>query len=195
MLFKTRFHDGIWQGAITATVRAWKSERVKVGKRYRVGALGSIVVEAVDRIHLDAIRLKDARESGFDSLASLAEMLRNESHRRLTAKSHVYRVRFHFAGEGREPQPSHSVEELNVRLARMDRLSRKGPWTRRVLALIEKYPRVAASELAHQLDCDRAIFKSDVRKLKKLGLTTSHAVGYELTDTATELLRSQSRKS
>ncbi len=153
------------------------------------------MVEAVDRIHLDAVRLKDARESGFDSLASLAEMLRNESHRRLTPKSHVYRVRFHFAGEGKDPQPAHSVEELNLRLARMDRLSRKGPWTRQVLALIGKHPRVAASELARQLDCDRAVFKSDVRKLKKLGLTTSHAVGYELTDTATRLLRSQSRKS
>jgi len=50
VLFKTRFHDGIRQGAITATIRAWKSERVKVGKRYRVGAQGRIQVEVVGRI-------------------------------------------------------------------------------------------------------------------------------------------------
>jgi len=94
-------------------------------------------------------------------------MLREQSDRRLTAKSYVYRVRFHFAGEGKDPRPSYSVEELNARLARMDRLSRKGPWTRQVLALIGKHPRVAASELAQHFDCDRAVFKADVRKIEK----------------------------
>ena len=136
------------------------------------------------------IRPKDAKESGFDSVASLTEMLREQSDRRLTAKSPVYRVRFHFADEANEPQTSYSIEELNARLARMDKLSRKGPWTRQVLALIGKHPRVAASELAPRLDRDRAVFKSDVRKLKKLGLTTSHPVGYELTDIAKDLLQS-----
>ncbi len=195
MLFKTRFHDGIRQGAITATIRAWKSERVTVGKRYRVGALGRIEVDAIDRIPLEAIRPKDAKESGFDSVATLTEMLREQSNRRLTARSYLYRVRFHFAGKGEDPQPSRSTEELNARLARMDRSSSKGPWTRQVLELIGKRPHIAASELASHLGRDRLAFKADVRKLKKLGLTTSHAVGYELTDAARALLRSQSRKS
>lgn len=191
MLFKTRFHEGIRQGAITATIRAWRSERVKVGNRYLVGALGRIEVEAIDRIRLEAIRPRDAKESGFGSVASLTEMLREQSDRRLTAKSYVYRVRFHFAGEGDDPQPSYSTEELAARLARMDGSSSKGRWTRQVLELISKRPLVAASELASHLGRERTAFKADVRKLKKLGLTTSHAVGYELTDAARALLRSR----
>ncbi len=127
--------------------------------RYRVGALGRIEVDAIDRIPLEAIRPKDAKESGFDSVASLTEMLRERSDRRLTARSCVYRVRFHFAG-----QPSPSTEEVIARLARMDRSSSKGPWTRQVLELIGKRPRIAASKLASHLGRDRVAFKADVRK-------------------------------
>ncbi len=71
-------------------------------------------------------------------------------------------------------------EELSTRLAKMDRLSRHGRWTGETLALIADNPRVKASRLAAMVDRDTQPFKADVRKLKRLGLTLSLEVGYEL---------------
>ena len=56
----------------------------------------------------------------------------------------------------------------------------KNPWTRKTLALIERKPRIAASKLAASLGRETLDFKTDVRKLKKLGLTQSFEVGYEI---------------
>ena len=46
--------------------------------------------------------------------------------------------------------------------------------------LSQSHPRAAASQLARKLGRDTAPFKADVVKLKKLGLTQSFEVGYEL---------------
>ena len=67
-----------------------------------------------------------------------------------------------------------ALRDLLVRLRNMDTRSRKGPWTGATLALIDANPRVAASRLAPQLGLETAPFKSNVRKLKALGLTLSH---------------------
>jgi hypothetical protein len=48
------------------------------------------------------------------------------------------------------------------------------------LRLIEERPQVAARLLAKQLGRERDPFKIDVRKLKRLGLTQSFEVGYEI---------------
>ena len=55
-----------------------------------------------------------------------------------------------------------------------------GPWTIATLQLIGRRPRVRAPDLAAELGRERDPFKIDVRKLKNLGLTISHDVGYEL---------------
>ncbi len=60
------------------------------------------------------------------------------------------------------------------------RLERLGEWTLPTLRLIRRRPRVAASVLARTLGRERDPFKVDVRKLKRLGLTQSFEVGYEL---------------
>ena len=55
-----------------------------------------------------------------------------------------------------------------------------GSWTRQVLEWIRANPRVVSQELATLLDRDLLPLKADIRKLKALGLTISHDVGYEL---------------
>ena len=119
-------------------------------------------------------------------------MLRKESRRKLDRRSQVYRVRFHYSGEKTKVLPSLSIEEVKVRLGRMDRRRESGAWTTRVLRLIEKNPRVAASRLAERSGSEQLRFKADVRKLVKLGLVRSHEVGYELTKRGRVLLRDQS---
>ena len=69
------------------------------------------------------------------------------------------------------------VAVIDAKLARMDA---KGAWTEKTLAVIENNPRIAASKLAAKLGRDTLPFKADVVKLKKLGLTQSFEVGYEI---------------
>ena len=59
-------------------------------------------------------------------------------------------------------------------------LDARAPWTRKTLALISRHPRIAASKLAARVGRETAPFKVDVRKLKRLGLTQSFEVGYEI---------------
>jgi biotin operon repressor len=72
------------------------------------------------------------------------------------------------------------VAELTARLDRLDRASKRGPWTRQFLRLLAENPHVRAQDLADSLGIEKMVFKDDVRKLKELGLTISFSPGYEV---------------
>ena len=74
-------------------------------------------------------------------------------------------------------------------MARLDATSRRGPWTERVLELIAVRPAVRAGDLADELGLERLPFKTDVRKLKALGLTESLEVGYRISPRGRAWLR------
>ncbi|MHC5011071.1 MAG: hypothetical protein ACYTG6_08995 [Planctomycetota bacterium] len=122
-------------------------------------------------------------------------MIRKHAGRELTARSKVTRVTFHHVRAAdprlakREDVSATALAEVRARLERMDRRSKRGPWTLQVLRLIEKHPRVAASKLAPRVKCEKRAFKADVRKLKELGLTVSHDVGYSLSPRGGAVLR------
>ena len=65
-------------------------------------------------------------------------------------------------------------------LDRLDRASRRGPWTGETLDVIDRFPATRAPDLAEGLGRDTVSFKRDVRKLKELGLTESLGTGYRL---------------
>ena len=81
------------------------------------------------------------------------------------------------------------VDEIDHRLARLDRASPRGPWTAATLAIIAERPAVRAGDLAESLGRDRPSFKLDVRKLKNLGLTISLEKGYRLSPRGAAYLR------
>ena len=96
----------------------------------------------------------------------------------------LYRIAFRYAGEdprrGLREQADLDDDALAAVRARLDRLDRRGAWTRDVLELIRDRPGVVATELAALRGQERLAFKTDVRKLKALGLTESLRVGYRL---------------
>jgi hypothetical protein len=53
-------------------------------------------------------------------------------------------------------------------------------WTARTLDLLARHRGVRAGDLAARLGMERLPFKTNVRKLKALGLTVSLDTGYEL---------------
>lgn len=195
MLFKQQFHAGIRDGSITRTYRTWATPRVKVGGRYRLGPADAVEVDRIDTVALGKIPAVDAKRCGFDSRDALVAAIQKFANGRLTARSPIVRVTFHHVQvedpriAKREDASRAALDDVQVRLGRMDRLSRKGPWTYEVLQLIADHPKVVASELAIQRGLERRVFKADVRKLKGLGLTISHGVGYTLSKRGRAVLK------
>jgi hypothetical protein len=103
------------------------------------------------------------------------------------ADAQVFRIALRWGGDGdrvtvalEETLDDAAREALRKRLARLDALSPHGPWTRATLEAIAARPRVAARLLAADLGREKLDFKADVIKLKRLGLTQSFEVGYEV---------------
>jgi hypothetical protein len=182
LLFKKPFWDGLRTGAITLTYRRWQKPHVRPRGRYRCHPIGVLEVDDIALVAVASISEDDARRAGFTTRAELVAYLAELGP--LEPATEVYRVALHHGGDGDRVElalddriAADDVAAIRIRLARLDKAK---PWTRRTLALIDKHPRVAASKLAKMVKRETQPFKTDVRKLKKLGLTQSFEVGYEI---------------
>jgi len=181
LLFQKRFHAGLVDGSIRLTFRRWQKPHVRPGGRYRCHPIGVLEVEQVDRVPVHAIGEDEARAAGFASRDELLRFLADGPVGPVTPGTDVWRIFLHHGGDGDRVEIA-----LDDRLTPADvdalarRLLRLGEWTLPTLRLIRRRPRVAASALARTLGRERDPFKVDVRKLKRLGLTQSFEVGYEL---------------
>jgi len=195
VLFEQRFWAGIADGSITMTFRRWKRLQVVAGRRYRTPA-GILQVEAVDIVEEGDVSDRDARRAGFESAAVLVAGLRG------TAELPIYRIRFHYVDE---PDPraelastadlsDDDVAEIDRRLERLDRASTHGAWTAATLDVIATRPAVRAPDLAASFGRETQPFKTDVRKLKNLGLTLSLKIGYRLSPRGEAYVRRSERR-
>ena len=182
LLFKKPFWEGLQSGAITLTFRRWQKPHVKPRGRYRCHPIGVLEVDAIDLVAIASITAHDAQRAGFPSRDALVAYLAELGP--VDESTTVYRVELHHGGDGdrvelalEDKLSADDIEEIRTKLARLDR---GRPWTAKTLAIIDKHPRVAASQLAVKLKRETQPFKTDVRKLKKLGLTQSFEVGYEI---------------
>ena len=171
--------EGIRDGSITAVFRRWDAPRVRPAFAgcHPAGVVRFVSVEPAE---LDHLTEADALGAGLASLAALRKA--NERGR----GSQLYRIEVTFDRPDervvlRDTLPSAAdVAMITAALDRLDRGRRSGPWTREILALIAAHPAVRAPDLAASLGRETLRFKTDVRKLKELGLTHSLDVGYEL---------------
>jgi hypothetical protein len=193
VLFGKRFWDGIAQGSVTATFGRWRRLQARARRRQRTAG-GIVEVDAVDVVGLSDITDADARSAGYQSAAALVADLRGDP------ELLIYRVRFHRVA-GPDPRAelaasgdlsSAEVAELDRRLRRLDEASPRGAWTSAALRTIAARPAVRAGDLAEALGWDMGSFKTDVRKLKNLGLTISLPVGYQLSPRGEAYLASAS---
>lgn len=70
MTFTKKLREPIMRGEITCSVRIWRSPRVKLGGRYRLGE-GAVEVTALRQIELSDITPQLARDSGFEGVVDL----------------------------------------------------------------------------------------------------------------------------
>ncbi|QIK74075.1 hypothetical protein [Nocardioides piscis] len=164
-------------GTVDLAFRRWARPRVVVGTRMRT-AVGVIEVTSVDPA--GRITAEDARRAGAPSLTALEHALAARP------DDPAWRIGLVYAGPDprealRETVPDAAeIEVINARLARLDKASAYGAWTRATLDLIDLNPTVRAPDLAAMVGRETADFKKDVRKLKELGLTESLDIGYLL---------------
>jgi len=171
---------GIAAGEIDLVFRRWRRPTVKAGGRLRT-AIGELAIDSVDRVARSKVTAAEARRAGYASRAELVRFLDSR------ADGDVYRVRVHLAGADQRVALREQaelgdadVEAIDARLDRFDRASKHGPWTRPTLRIIAERPATRAPDLAASLGRATRPFKTDVRKLKELGLTESLEVGYRL---------------
>ena len=188
MQFRMRHWEPIARGEKTLTFRRWRRPQAKVGGRYRVGE-GEIEAISVDVVTAEEISSAEARAAGYASAAELLDDIVRNQRKDGNPNAPMYRVAFRWLGASRDPRrvlgeqdvlEGEELEELQTKLRRMDERSRDGAWTAAALSAIGEHPGRRAGDLAAAQGRETARFKTDVRKLKKLGLTISLETGYEL---------------
>ena len=180
VLLPIKVARGVADGSMSLAFRRWRRQDVRPGATFR-SAVGVIRVEAVDVVDPAAITDEEAALAGHRDAEAVRKRLAGDD------SLPTYRVRLSYAGE--DPRVSlrnddrltdDDVADLDKRLERLDRASSHGAWTMQTLDLIRRRPQTRAPDLAAEVGRERDPFKIDVRKLKNLGLTISHSVGYEL---------------
>ena len=187
MLLKQVTLDRIRTGEIDVVYRRWRKPTVKTGGTLRT-AIGMLEIRSVDRVALRSITAHEAGRAGYSTRAALvAELARRDGD--------VYRIEVGRGGVDplvvlREDDDlsDADVEELLLKLERLDARAERGPWTRTYLELIAAQPSVRAADLAASIDEERDVLKTEVRKLKRLGLTISESPGYRLSPRGRRLL-------
>ncbi|MBW8749822.1 MAG: hypothetical protein JF565_00140 [Propionibacteriales bacterium] len=194
MLLPPKVAAGVADGTVTLAFRRWRQQDVRPGATFRSSA-GVIRVGEVAVIDPEAITDADAIRAGHADAAAVRRRLAGDE------SWSTYRIELSWAGEDprialREDDDlgKDEIAAIDARLERLDRASSHGAWTMQTLDLIRRHPHTRAPDLAAEVGRERDPFKIDVRKLKNLGLTISHSVGYELSPRGRAYLARTSRR-
>lgn len=186
MIFKLHHLMGIKSGNISLAFRRWEKPNMKEGSTIR-NEMGVIGIDSVQRIEEDSITKTDARKAGYDTVEELLKDVNK------FPKGSIYKIKLRY--ESADPrielreQTNLSDKEFQKIKSKLDRLDKtRGPWVLKTLKLIEKYPERRAGDLADILKMERLDFKLNVRKLKNIGLTISHGVGYSISSLGAQVM-------
>ncbi len=188
MLIRMEVLQRVRSGHVTLAFRRWRRPTVKRGGTLRT-AVGILTVTSLDRICVSGISAPDARAAGYPSRVRLLEELGSRD-------GDVYRIGLAYGGpdprialRDNDSLSDQEILETLTRLQRLDAASSVGPWTRRVLTQIQRHPKLAARDLAEETGDPKDRLKTNVRKLKNLGLTASHHPGYTLSPRGRTILK------
>lgn len=178
MIFKVHQLKGIKSGQITLAFRRWDKPNVKKGSTMKT-AVGVIRVTDVEPVNEKSITKSDAMRAGYESVDLLLKAVNK------VVSGSVYKVKLKYDSEDPRIELREKTdlteEEFQKIKTKLDRLDKtRGPWVLPVLKLIKRYPERRAAELAEIMQMDKFDFKINVRKLKNLGLTISHEIGYSI---------------
>ena len=192
MLIKDEVLKLIKTGEVTVLFRRWSRPGAKAGGTQMTQG-GVVGIDSVEVVTEDEITEQDAR-AGYPSRDKLLSGL---SYR----DDPIYRIRVHWGGEDprialRENDDLAETEltEIIDKLAKLDKNSKRGAWTKEYLEVIDSMPNTYSGLLANYLGLEIADFKPWVRKLKALGLTESLHPGYKLSPRGEKVLAALRQK-
>lgn len=180
MLFKEIHLSGIKSGKITLAFRKWKKASVKIGCLLHT-SIGLLEIHKIEPIHENDITNEDALKAGFADKPELLKSFTQNS----TGTIFKISVGYHSADPRIKLREQTKLSEqqftdLKKKLERLDNQSKQGHWTRTILLTIKDNPNLHAIGIAKLTGFEKEWLKLNIRKLKNLGLTISHNVGYEL---------------
>jgi len=194
MLIKDEVVEKIRTGEITVLFRRWSRPGAKAGGTQMTQG-GVVGIDSVAVISEDSITDEDARAAGYESREILIEHLNYR-------EDPIYRIGVRWVGEdprialrSSDDLSEDELAEIIAKLDKMDRTSKRGPWTQSYLEVIHTMPATYSGLLANYLGISQADFKPWVRKLKALGLTESLEVGYRLSPRGEKVLAAIERNS
>jgi hypothetical protein len=182
MIFSLDQLQGIKSGTITLAFRKWKKASVKKG---------SVLTTAICRIGIDDVSIveesditnKDAIKAGFENKEALGQY-----------PGDIYKIKLRYHSEDpriamREQKLTDEMfGALRKKMERLDKSSEEGAWTKPVLQAIDDHPLLRAADLCKIVGMEKMKMKLNIRKLKNLGLTISHEVGYDISPLGKEFL-------
>lgn len=189
MLFKEIHLQGIKSGNITLAFRNWQKVSVHNGSLLHT-SVGLVKIHTVEAVNENEITDKDALHAGFKDKNQLLKSVKQNS------GGIIFKIKVSYHSE--DPRinlreqfelSKQQFEDLAKKLERLDQFSKKGAWTKSVLLTIKENPNFHAIGLADLTGFEKEWLKLNIRKLKNLGLTISHQVGYELSPLGNEYLR------
>lgn len=180
MLFKQKHLEAIKSGKITLAFRRWKKLVVKPGSLIKT-SVGVIRITTVEEINVSQISDTEAVSAGLRDASTLIGLLGKQD------EGQVYRMGVLFDSEDPRIELRETVEleevefaQIQKELLNLDKNSKTGKWTGKVLEAIKANPRLKAADLAVLVKREKEWLKLNVRKLKGLGLTISHEPGYSI---------------
>jgi hypothetical protein len=189
VIFRRTTLDGISNGTVTLAFRRWIRPSVRAGGTL-LTPLGEVEIRTVAPIAPEAISPTEAKLAGYASRESLLVDLDRRP------DGDLYRIQLgtlrpdpRIALRQSPATDPGEVRQLRERLRRLDDRAGREPWTIRVLEVVEAHPGVRAARLCRQVGQELPAFKTNVRKLKALGLTVSLETGYRLSPRGAALLR------
>lgn len=142
---------------------------------------GLIGVTEVAEVDVEALVDRDAHRAGFRSAAGLRTSLAKRG------AGPVYRMRLAHLGDVDDPPPPLPVElplkrrrVLQAALARLDVESSRGAWTTGLLRRLAEAPGLRAAELAAEQHRPVSRCKTDLWRLRELGLVEPAVTGMRL---------------
>jgi hypothetical protein len=189
MLFKNKTLSQIESGQVTLAFRKWKRPTIKEGGNLTT-RIGILEIVKLDIVEFESITELELKKAGIEDRISWQKEINNKK------QGNLYRIEFRLKG----PDPrialrnnsdltSEDITTLVKRFKRMDNSSKYGPWTKRTLSIIQKHPKKRAVFIAEKLEVEKDWLKPQIRKLKGLGLTISHEIGYEISPRGQALLQ------
>ena len=189
MLFKQIHLNGIKSGELDLAFRKWKSPRVLKGSLINT-SVGRI--EIIDIVETSIEKIGDAQchRAGYDNKAQLLKIFEKIK----DGKIYQIKVRYHSEDpriklRSQTEVSLENIEKIKSKLERLDVYGKQGKWTLMVMQLIKDNPKVRAADLAQIIGKEKMWLKLNVRKLKNLGLTISHGVGYSISPLGKQVMK------